>query len=641
MRTPGPQLSARRLAGALVLGLAPLGAAQDAEVRRGVAPVDAFHPDGATPAAPAYGGTLTVHMISFPQGLCYPIDPVSYSRRLLRELHETLVERDWETWEFRPRLAKGWETEDTLILKGGRSSGNTNVLYGRVFDGGEHWIVQPVSLGNPLTESRQVPKADVLSVERQTVYTFELREGVKWHDGHPLDTRDVLFSWSIYANPHVDCDSVRAKYQKIVHCESVGERHVRFFYERQYFNVLDTLEDFIILPAHVYDLSDPANPDHDPQATPEKQGKFINENPHNTQWIGLGPYALKSWGPQVIEAERFERYFDPEQAGYVDALRWRQITSDDTTFQALINGEVDYMERLSSADYFGAATQAPEFTEKLYKGYIYVPAYNYTPWNLRRPQFADLQVRLALAHCFDFEEYRKTVAHGLAKIVTGPQFYFGDAYDHDVQPFPYDLGKAEEMLAEAGWYDRDGDGIIDNGDGLEFEFEFLMQSGNKASQLFSQVLQENLAKVGIKMNITSLDWNSFINRIRDKDFDAAGLAWSFGPETDPEQVWHSRGAAEGVRGSNHASVADPHVDELIEKGQRELDPAKRIAIWREFHRYLYYEVQPYLFREMPPRKFALSKRVRGVQIFALDPGYSLRRWYFPAGTPGTRPKLER
>jgi hypothetical protein len=82
---------------------------------------------------------------------------------------------------------------------------------------------------------------------------------------------------------------------------------------------------------------------------------------------------------------------------------------------------------------------------------------------------------------------------------------------------------------------------------------------------------------------------------------------------------------------------DPRVDALIAQGDRELDNEKRWALWRELHRYLYEEVQPYFYREAPPRKFALNLALRGVQFFKLSPGYSLRRWYYPAGTSGTRP----
>lgn len=599
------------------------------EPRRGPAPVDAFHPERDEEVVPAWGGSVSVHLFGQPQNLCYPIENTSYTRWMLYELHENLLQRDWETWEYEPVLATGWDTEDGVVLAGGKD------LYGRLEDRGEAWRIEPVSPANPLTEPREVPKKAVEKVERATVYTFHLRDDVRWHDGHAFDAHDVAFSLSIYRNPNVDCDSIRGYYDKIERWEVIDEHTVRVFYAEQYFNVLDVFKDFCILPAHVYDLGDPDNPDHDPDATAEEQGAWINENPHNRHWIGLGPYRLTKWSPEAIEARRFPDYFDPENGGYLDRIRWRHIQNDNTALQALINGDIDFTVRITSDDYFGPATESEAFQEGFYKGYYYVGGFNYTAWNMRRPHLAELSVRVALAHCFDFDEYIRSVAHGLGKQVTGSQFYFGPAYNHEVEPFPFDLERAAELLAEAGWYDRDGNGLIDK-DGVDFEIDYLMASGNRSGQLFTQKLQENLEQVGIRLNLVSLELASFMERVLDKDFDAVGLAWSLPIETDPEQLWHSKGAKPGVRGSNRSSVADPYVDELIEEGQRELDDERRHALWRELHRYLYQEVQPYLFRVMFPRKFAMNEDIRGMQTFAIDPGYSIRRWYYPAGTPGTR-----
>ena len=604
----------------------PVAAQDDGGSRAGE--VDAFHPDKATEVTPKKGGSFTIHLPGLPKNLNYMIENSSYTRSMLYEMHEYLVLRNWETWEHEAVLAEGWDTEDAVIPKGGRGENNENVIFGRVEDTGDAWLVHPLSEGNPLEEPLSIPKDKVESVERQTVFTFRLRDGVKWHDGKTLDANDVYFSWRCYLNEFVDCDQIRFKYQKLVHAEVLDPLTIRFFYQEQYFDALGAFDSLVILPSHLYNLKDPEHPRHDPNATAEAQGKEINENEHNTAWVGLGPYRLTEWSEQAVQARRFEDYFNPERGGYMDLLVWRHIPNDDAAFQALINGELDFLFRITSDNYFGEATQKPEFLAKAYKGYYYPPALNYTPWNTRKPLFSDPNVRKAMAHAFDFEDYRKTISHGLARLPTGTMFFSGPAYNRDVERFPYDLDKAEEMLAEAGWYDRDGDDVIDK-DGIPFEFDFLAINGNKASQLFSQKLQENLGKIGIKINIVQAEWASFLEVLQNREFNAAGLAWSLDvPESDPEQLWHSKWA--GERTSNHAGVADEYVDELIEKGQRELDDEKRYEIWRELHRYLYEEVQPYLFRMAPPRKFGMSNKVRGFKIYEIDPCYVLRELYYPA-----------
>jgi len=213
------------------------------------------------------------------------------------------------------------------------------------------------------------------------------------------------------------------------------------------------------------------------------------------------------------------------------------------------------------------------------------------------------------------------------------------AHNREVKRLEFDLARATELFAEAGWYDRDGDGVLDK-DGKPFEIEMLILSGNVSAEVFGRMYQESLARVGARLKLTPVDPATYFKRVQERDFDAGMAGWTVdATENDPVQLWGSASAVKG--GANHAGVIDPKVDALIARGARELDDEKRWALWHELHRYLYEEVQPYFFREGPPRKFALNKAIRGVQFFKISPGYSVRRWFYPAGTPGTRPTRER
>src|SRR4030095_11401127 len=119
---------------------------------------------------------------------------------ILYELNATLVVRDWESWKFAPDLATSWEVEDTLVLKDGTS------LHGRVTEQEGEWVVG----------GKTVSKTEVDRIERGTVFPFHLRKDVHWHDGHPFDAGDVLFSWQIAENPDVQCNWVRPYLAKVV-----------------------------------------------------------------------------------------------------------------------------------------------------------------------------------------------------------------------------------------------------------------------------------------------------------------------------------------------------------------------------------------------------------------------------------------
>lgn len=675
-------------------------------VKPGPRPVDERHPavlSGEPQPDPAYGGRMIVHLSSMPDGVNRAIENSAVTREMHHAMHESLVSLDWESWEYVPRLAESWETEDIVVLSPGaaarlaaypQADGTVDLterlevaflpaelekaramarekgaepdalprlrevaaLYGKVEGTAEDGLVlKAISPGNPLGVIGEIALApeDIVQVELGTAFTFHLRDDVIWHpgggvEGHRFDARDVYFSWSIYGNPEVDCDEVRFQFEKITGAEVLDDLTIRMFYEQQYYTALESVGvDMMMLPSHLYDLSDPDNPafdervapggaGHDPDEFGLRQAEVVNESEHNREgFVGLGPYFLSTLDPQYIECQRFEDYFAPEEGGYFDTIRFRLIEDDDLAWQALINGELDFFYRVKASYYFGPQTESDLFKRDFYKGYYYPADYNFTVWNRFQPHLAEREVRVALAMAFDHAEHLSTFYKGLARPITGPFPFSSNAYDHSIKPLPFDLEEAELMLEDAGWYDRNGNGIADK-DGVELVIEFLMPAGNDASKTLAEKMQSSYSEIGVKLNIVELEWASFLEKVTLRNFDGASLAWVPSLESDPEQVWHSKWAPKDSNSSNFAGFANPEVDRLIELGQRELDYEKRQAIWRSIHA-LVYEDMPMLFGYNVPRKFGMNKAVRGFKSYAMRPYYNIRDWYYAAGTEGTRP----
>lgn len=660
----------------LLLGSVVLASPQEDVVGPGKAAVDAFHPGGLTTKAPLYGGRVIVHISTLPKHMNYVTENSGTTRRVGYEVHSNLLLEDWEFHDMRPELCHSYVVEDLIVLKtdqvdayaaartvrvknhsvveGASEHVTVKGLFGKVTEEGESYRIEPLSKGHPLSEAILVPKAHVERFEGGAVMSFDLRDDVRWHPvgdapaDQLLDAADVHFSWSVYKNPTVDCDEKRFLFNKVTECEVVDSHYVRFFYEEQYAFALATVgSSLTILPRHVYDLSDPDNPNFKKRFTQAEQGEFINDNPHNRMWIGLGPYRITEWNDQYVEAERFTDadgkalYFDKERSGYMDTIRWRLIADDAVAINALLNGELDYFERIKPEDYFGGQTDTDVFKDSYYKGYKYLGIYGYTGWNLFRPQLKEKAVRDAIELATDMPTYLETFYKGLARRTTGPFPYNSAAYDHSVEAHPFDPDAAMDLLDDAGWYDRNGDGTRDK-NGVELVISFLYPSGNASSKGFGLMLQESLADIEVRLNLEQLEWATFLDRIKKRDFDACNLAWIPELESDPEQLWHSKWGAADVESSNHSGVMDPVLDEMIARGQRELDKEKRQLIWNEMHRHVYEKINPYLFMWNVPQKFGISKRIHGVQLVAIDPGYVLRRWYFvdPA-EPGTRKTLDR
>ncbi len=585
---------------------------------------DRFYPgfDPTTDALPAPrdGGRVVVQIENLPRSLNYLIDNSTVTRRIQGEIHATLLTRDIGTLERKGDLAESWIVEDALFLAGGGR------VFGRIEDAGQNWRVTALSGAHPdAAAAREIPKSGVERVERGTVFTFTLRPDVLWHDGHALRVEDFLFTWRMTRNPAVNCGEQRFQFEQIVDAEKLDLRRLRFYFGKQYFGAAAVFEALIPLPAHLYDLKDAANPDFKPGASDAEQARYVNEHRCNgAAWIGLGPYRVTEFNDEYVEATRFEGYFDRAHGGHFDAIRWRRISDDALAFRALIDGQIDFTARVLADDYFGAAAHSDEFAARFYTGWFYTPRMSYVGWNLKRPLFADVRVRKALALALDWDEHVRSFYRGLAERVTAEWYDGGLDYERSLVPLRCDSKAAAALLAEAGWIDRDGDGTLDR-EGVPFDFELLMMTGNKPGEALSQQYQAALASLGIRMHVVSRDWGALADQVSKREYDAVFKAWIMPLESDPEQRWHSRNVGPGT--ANEVSLADSAVDRWIERFQVELDPVKRGEIGRARHARLY-ELQPYNYGVKVPNKFAMSKRIRNFRTSALDPGYSIREWYF-------------
>ncbi|MCY2960765.1 MAG: ABC transporter substrate-binding protein [Planctomycetota bacterium] len=614
----------------------------------GFPPTDSFHPDrqagpdGALPPLPepTWGGTITIHTENLPRHLNLALASSAYARRILSNTHAWLERYDPRTLRREPEIATSVDVDDLLT----RNDSEPRELIGRVEDAGPDWLVRSAS------GDQRVPKAATASVAKGTVLTFHLGAGWTWHDGHPFDADDVIFSWSIYQNPDVKCDDRRWQHQKIRSATKLDARTVRFVYAEQYFHARVTVGDMFLLPRHLYDPTDPDHERYDPEFHAARRAKdpqwkpgpkdvadCVNDNPRNRLFVGLGPYRIASWVDDVLEVERAPGWKDDQRAGHFDRIRWRRIPDYGAAFRALAAGEIDFLDAVTTDDYFGSVAASDEFRAKYYLGTHRSQSYWYVGWNTKSPKLADPRVRRALAHLADLESFRVGYYRGLARTMAGPFLPDSPACDPAIRPLAHDVARAEALLAEAGWIDRDGDGIRDR-DGVALEIELLVEAKNAPGQAFAAKYQEDLARGGVRLKVQGLDFNTLDERKKKRQFEAVQQGWAMAPEADPEQAWHSRWAPPEKQAGNFVGLADPQVDAIVEAGQEELDFDARQGIWHRLQARLM-ELQPYLYCYAPLRKFAMLRSVRGFQETAIDPNWDARDLYFAPGTPGTRDRL--
>jgi peptide/nickel transport system substrate-binding protein len=195
-----------------------------------------------------------------------------------------------------------------------------------------------------------------------------------------------------------------------------------------------------------------------------------------------------------------------------------------------------------------------------------------------------------------------------------------------VKSYPYDPGRANRMLAEAGWKDTDGDGILDK-NGKPFQFTILINQGNNERIRAAEIIQQNLKKVGVEVNIRVMEWQAFLEQILDKHtFDADMGGWSMGRDPDLYDIWHSSKTLKGEY--NYIAYSNPEVDRLLVAGRRTFDIEKRRKIYYRIHEILA-EEQPYAFLYVPDATPIVHKRFKGIEPAPLGIRYNFIKWYVP------------
>ncbi len=477
-------------------------------------------------------------------------------------------------------------------------------LYDALVDFNERLEYTPV-----LAESYEVS-------DDHTRITVRLRDGIFWHDGEPITAGDVKFTLDKIKDPTVPALNKAGYFTKLDHLEVVDDRTVIFHWKEPYAPSLYALTQITPIPEHVYG-----------------KGDFLR-NPANRAPVGSGPFKFDEWRTsQYVSIVRNENYYG--QKAYVDKVIFRVIEDDAVALNALKAGDLDEMQVTQIQ--WEKQTVDEDFLRRFNKYLYYVPSYNYISWNCRSIWFRDPQVRLAMTEMFDRESINAKLYSGFSKLISGPFYINGWAYDRSIKPHPFDPKDARRLLDEAGWVDSDGDGLRDK-DGVKFDFEMLIASGGNTAKQFAQLLQEECQKAGIRVRIRQLEGATFFDRVDKGEFDAALSSWWMDLDPDVYDTFHSSQVP--PKGLNHVFYSNAMVDSLLEAGRIEFDQEKRAAIYHALHRIMHAE-QPYTFINSVPIKHIINKRIKNVVIspsgpFDFYPGANV--WYIDEGVEETAKK---
>ena len=294
----------------------------------------------------------------------------------------------------------------------------------------------------------------------------------------------------------------------------------------------------------------------------------------------------------------------------IEKLVFDVIKHPNTRFQALAGKKIDQLGL--SPDQWVRRADVPMFKSGAVKRYKYLlPSYTYIGYNQKNPLFRDRKVRRALSLLVDREKIRKDMYFNLAEPVNGPFFPGSRYYNSAIKVLPYDPAGARKLLAEAGWRDLDGDGILEK-DGMKFSFTMLQISTSSLQQKMMPLIKEAFAAAGIDMKLQNVEWSVYVRRLEERNYDACCLGWMSGFDPDMYQIWHSSQISSG--GSNHIGYSNKELDQLIIRMRETFDVPERIRIAHRISEILH-EDQPYTFLFCPYSLVAQSARYRNVRVF--------------------------
>ncbi len=452
----------------------------------------------------------------------------------------------------------------------------------------------------------ELAKSWQVSPDQKTI-TFTLKPGLKWADGKPLTSADVLFTWKLVTDDKTRTPYA-SDYKLVTSAEAPDAQTFRVSYSQPYAPALESWAGLQILPRHLLENQD------------------INNTPFARKPVGSHYYQLESWSVKE-KISLIRNPYATQGAPKIDRLISRFIPDPATQFLELMADNIDVMN-LDPIQYTRIVPARPEMKKKIALYKELGNGYTYLGFNLKRAPFNDVRVRQAINYAIDKQELIDGVLLGLGEPVAAPYKPGTRWVNPQLKPYAYDPAKAKQLLKEAGFEDHDGDGILDR-NGKPFAFEILTNQ-NKQREMSAVLIQRRLKDIGIDVKIRVLEWASFLGRyIKPGDFDVVVLGWSLSLDPDQYSIWHSSQNKPGQ--FNFINYNNPQVDKLLEQGRLELDQDKRMKIYHEFSRILL-EDSPIVYLYEGYGLPAIHKRIRGIDNPAPPAGigWNSQDWYIPS-----------
>jgi peptide/nickel transport system substrate-binding protein len=517
-----------------------------------------------------FGGALVTAQISEPRTFNPIVASEGSSTNLLAPIFEGLVEQNIVTGAIEPALA-------------------------------ESWTVSP--------DGR--------------MHTFTVREGVQWSDGQPVTVEDIVFTLGAVFTDGVQTPlaDLLAIDGKPVRYRTLDERRIRFTTDRPAGLLLRLLTSLKIIPRHRL-----------ASALARGGAEFskawgIGTPPQEI--VGTGPFTLQSYTPGGrVTYLRNARYWRVDAKGnrlpYLTRYEVMIVPTHEDKRLKFVAGESDvYDARPQEYTDFLQQQRAGNYTihdgpEALSAQFL---MFNQNPAGLTAPKltwFQDVQFRRALNYAIDRKAIAERVYAGRASPAWGPVSPVNTLYWHrDLPQSPYDLSRAQEILASAG-YRKGDDGLLHDAQGTAVAFVLSTISGNAEHDAIATILRQDFAKLGIQLTVTPEGFNTFVGKLLGTYQWEAVIAQLLGkiePGVGGGDVWVSSGPLHlwYPKQERPATSWEAEIDQLFDQIGREVHQTQRAALYRRWQEIVAAQL-PQMYFAYPKTQPAVRNTVGNVQL---------------------------
>ena len=434
----------------------------------------------------------------------------------------------------------------------------------------------------------------------------------RWHDGAPVTAQDVVFSFGVYQNPVVN-SSARSRLGTIASAIASDSMTVVFKFNQSYpEQFYDAVSHVHILPSHILESVAPED---------------LRSHEFALHPVGSGPYKVVRWIPGEsldLAADSTHHLGRPG----VPRIIWSGVDQPPDAVNELLADRADYthivygqsdLERIKEATHLRLA-EYPSNT------------YNFVGFNLRDPEddsrphplFGNRDLRRAMVMAVNRPALVQSVLGANAIRSVGPVTPALSIWDANLpETIPFDSAAARIAFAGLGWSDSDGDGTLDR-DGRPLEFDFLVPPSAVRAR-GAVILQDQLARSGIRMNIVEVDWPAYMERIGDGTFDAQ--FGSIGQDPSPSALainW----TEDGFGDFNVGKYSNPEYTRLARAARAEANPDQSLAKWHAALRIIN-EDAPAIWLWVPKTFAAMHVRFEDAVVFPHQPFRGLPDWRVP------------